>query len=312
MSRKTSAGRRLGSERIRELVSVLGSLSRTGDRVTIGALATRLGISTAEAGNMMSIVCQATGEETGGLLISANDDMTEFTLAYPGASGHPLRLTHAETMALMHALDYAEVPADDPIRARLTEAYASPSVEHDEVRKSLGSPNNPLLAQTLRLCARAQSEERMLSFLYQGLADDSPRERCILVRKLRLEDDFWYVDAHDLDVLQERTFRLDRMEDPSLGPRGRLPQGNDIVRTAAHRVEITFLDLSYITLFDWPGLRITRHTTSSITGLIPYYEDRSDWLLRRIIACAGGVVTNAEGIMARAREYARRILGPEP
>ena len=311
MSRRTRAGRRPGSERIRELVSVLGSLSRTGDTVTIDALANRLGISTGEASDMMGIVCQASGEETGGLLICANDDMTEFTLAYPGAHGYPLRLTYSETMALVHALDYAEVPSDDPIRQRLVEAYASPGVKRDEVRRSLGSPGTPSLTSTLRLCARAQSEERMLSFMYVGLADRLPRARCVLVRRLRVEDSSWYIDAHDLDALQERTFRLDRMEDVSLGPRGRLPRDGEAVCIPARNVEVTFYDPSYLTLFDWPGLRITKRTTSTVSGVLPYYGDRSDWLLRRIAACAGNLVVHDERIMLQAKEYVCHTLGPE-
>lgn len=305
--RRTNSGRKQSVERIREVVSVLGSLSETGDRISLQALAQRLGMSLDEASGIMSIVCQASGEEGHGLLISANDDMTEFTLEYPGIHGRAIRLTTPETIAIVHALDFAEVDANDPIREHLHAAFSSPDVNDDEVRKALGSSLAPETCQALRLCAKSQAEHRMLTFMYKGLADDEAKERCVLVRRLRVDQSLWYADAYDLDHLQDRTFRLDRMSSVVVGTHGRLPDDEDSAAPEAQWVDVVFSDPYYVTLFDWPGLRITSRIRNTVRGTIPYYGDRSDWLIRRILACDGTLQTKDERIMQRVTQYARSI-----
>lgn len=305
--RKSSAGRRQSAERIRELVSLLGSFSRTGDSVSLETIAGRLGVSTQEAETMMDIVCQASGEDSGGLLISANDDFTEFTLQYSGIHGMPVRLTQSEAIALVHGLDIAGVADDDPIRGHVRHAYYSTDVDDHEVRRTLGAGQDSLLTFTIQLCAKARATSRMIDFMYRGLADECDKSRCALIRNLRLDENIWYIDAFDLDVLEERIFRLDRMHSVTLGPKGKLPEP-DVSRSHARRVDVVFTDPFLVTLFEWPGLRITRSSNTVVEGSIPYYGESSDWLPRRIAACAGELVVSDDGIMSLAREYAENTL----
>ena len=305
--RKSSAGRRQSTERIRELVSLLSSFCRTGDTVSLDTIAGRLGVNTQEAAGMMNIVCQASGEDSGGLLISANDSFTEFTLQYSGIHGMPVRLTQSESIALVHGLDVAGVADDDPIRDHVRRAYYSTDVDDQEVRRTLGTGQDPLLTRTIQLCAKARGASRMIDFMYRGLADEFDRERCALIRNLRLDGNTWYIDAYDLDVLDERIFRLDRMHSVTLGPRGKLPEP-DPSNSQTRRVDVVFTDPLFVTLFEWPGLRITRSTNTTVEGSIPYYGASSDWLPRRIAACAGSLTVFDEDIMSLAREYARNTL----
>ena len=53
----------------------IGRDCHVGDTITLDVLAARMGIGRDEAASMMDIVCQASGEDAGGLLISANDDL---------------------------------------------------------------------------------------------------------------------------------------------------------------------------------------------------------------------------------------------
>ena len=111
--------RRESNERVRMLVALIGSLSRTGDVVTLDAISKRLGITLREAEQMMDIICSASGEHSVGLPISANDDLTEFTLQYPESKGRPVKLTRAETAAVMHGLDLCGIGPDDALRKRV-------------------------------------------------------------------------------------------------------------------------------------------------------------------------------------------------
>ena len=303
MARRETRGRKDGTERVRELVALLGSLSEVGDTISLDAISSRLGISHDEARTMMDIICMASGEETGGLLISSNDDETEYTLQYLNTRGRPLRLTTPETMAVLHALDLAGIDEDDQLRTHLSEALTSPTVLIEEVRKSLGAPSED---PSLLACAQSQAQHRLLSFRYQGIRDNEPRTRTVLVRRLRLSGEHWHVDAFDTEIEQDRTFRIDRMSDPVLGGPASLPQEEYTEQT---EVRVTFHDMKYLTMFDWPNLRITSEHAGVIQGILPYYDNGSTWLLRRICACRGTLVVEDERIMQAAREYARTQCG---
>lgn len=298
-------GRKNNNERVRELIALLGSLSKTGDSVSIDAISRRLGLTLEEAESLMDIVCQASSEEWGGLLISANDEGTEFTLQYPGIRGRPVRLTKAESFALIHALDLAGIPQKDSLRERLLGAFSSPQVDEKVVRQALGGES--LTEQSpLFLCARSQVERRSLTFLYKGLKDSVPRPRIAAVRMLTMQDDHWYVSAHDLDLGEERTFRVDRMAQVSIGPAFVPPINAEAEEP--EMVGITIADTTYYTMFDWPGLRVIRTTSNAIYGKIPYYGTRSTWLLRRICAGKGRIIVDDKRIMDNARKYAATLL----
>ena len=303
--RSQRTGRKNSNERIRELVALMGSLSRTGDSITIDALSKRLGISQDDAHAMMDIVCQASGEDLGGLLISSNDEETEFTLQYPAIHGVPLRLTVAETIAIMHALDVAGIDENDPLRKHLQESFTSSGVVADEVRKALGGLSGT--PENLYACAQAQVEGRSICFLYQGLKDKTLRKRRAYITNLSTSDGAWYARAFDLDLEQERTFRIDRMDDVTLG---NVVTNEPIVHTEneTKRVRITFTNKLYYTAFRWPGIRIISEDDNRICCEIPYYGERSTWLLRRICAGGGSITVDDEHIMQLAQEYAQQQL----
>ena len=298
------SGRRNNDERIRELISLLGSLSHTGDSVTISAVSSRLGLSVDEAQRMMDLICQASGEEIGGLLISSNDDETEYTLQYPGIHGQPIRLTMAETIALIHALDYAGIGEADPLRRHLQEAFYTIGVDQEDVRQALGvvsSERGPLY-----LCAQALAERRAIHFTYLGMKDAAPRPRNARITALTTNNDKWYALSYDLDIDEERNFRVDRMSDVTLGDVTVIPVR--VNHYDVRQVGITFFDKSYYMAFEWPGLKVTHENDSVIRGEIPYFGEGSTWLVRRICAGNGCIIVDDEGIMSLSRTYARNIL----
>ena len=305
-TRTTRNGRQETSAYLRELAALLGSLSQAGATISVQAVSDRLGISAREAHDMMELMCQAHGEETNGLLISCNDDETEYTLQYPGTRGRPLRLTKQETIAVLHALDVAGVSADSTLHEHLSQALTSPEVTRDQVRRALGTPvNDPAVA----MCARAQAEGRSVRFGYLGLKDTVSRQRQALVRSLRAADSGWLMLGFDLDCRQERTFRTDRMSEIALGPEIEPDFAQNTVLKSETRV-ITFTNPLYYHAFAWPTLSVFSQVDSCITGTIAYYGERSMWLERRIAACGGTVFVNDDDIMSRAREYAASLLRP--
>ena len=309
--RRSSSGRKDATERIRELVSLLGSLSKTGDTVTLDAISSRLGISHEDAKALMDIVCQASGEESSGLLISANDDLTEYTLQYPEVRGRPIRLTSAETVAVVHALDRAGIDDGDPLRSRLNEAFSSPEIQEDMVRKSLAE-NRAFPAQdvgeTLFCCARAQADRREIVFSYRGIKDERPHTRRAMVMQLFASHDIWYVQALDLNLHQERTFRIDRMSGITIGntaePQTTLSKDSSNTRM----IRITFSSEDCLTALEWNELRVLHRSEGCITCEIPYYGPQSLWLVRRIAACGDSIRVEDQELAAAVREYVTQLL----
>lgn len=305
------AGRKDAVVRIRELVALLGSLSHTGDTVSLDAISTRLGIAHEDAKSLMDIVCTASGEESSGLLISANDTMDVFILQYPNVHGQPIRLTSAETVALQNALNRVGITEDDPLRQRLNESFASNEVKMDMVRQALGTQANEgdgSASESLHACAQALVGGNELMFAYRGLRDQQARPRRVCVRSIYTSDERWYVDALDLDIQEKRTFRVDRMESVRLGPHADAPGITEHHEHKTRVIRFTLLDESYLSSIDWHDLRVVQHTSDGIICEIPYYGSWSTWLIRRIAACGNKIRIEDEGIKHAVQEYVRQQL----
>jgi hypothetical protein len=306
-TRPARAPRRDGTVRVRELVALIGSLSRTGDVITLDAISKRLGLRESEARTMMDIICSASGEQSVGLLISANEEQTEFTLQYPGCKGRPVRLTRAETAAVMHGLDLCGIGEDDPLRQRVSSALASPEVSIAEIRRALGEGSYD---ENLMTCVWAQVEERVLSFDYKGARDEAPRRRHVLVRSIRRGGNTWHVRAFDTVIRQDRTFRLDRMTDAVLGEVQRIPQ--EPTGEPERRIGIQFATPEYYHMFPWPGIRVLSEVDGIIRADIPYFGEHSDWLVCRLAACEGTVTVDDASVMERSRAWALELLSYAP
>lgn len=298
------SGRKNNNERIRELIALLGSLSSMGDSVSLDAISKRLGITITEAKDLMNIVCQASTDKFCGLLISTNDDETEFVLQYPAVTGKPLRLTDAETIALSHALDAVGIDEDDPLRLKLTKAFLCDEVDSHMVQSALGTKQHA--QDALYTCAQAKSQDHELSFDYKGLKDQQPRRRRVRIERLKTEDGIWYADAYDVALQQERTFRIDRMSSLSLEQTEHTEQ--PVLQEPENRVGIFFTDPRYYYAFDWPNMNVLRITDTIIQGNIAYYGERSTWLIRRICAGNGSIIVEDDCIMKCAQDYARDVL----
>lgn len=302
MARRTGAGRIGGLEEARQLVALVGALNECGDVLTADSLISRLGVSRETAMKMLMLIVTAGDEEDSFLSVSSSDDFSEVSLAFSGGMrGKSVRLTKSETIAAIAALNLIGVPADDPLRVSLGRSLLSPAVKEDELKRVLAPMNPTREATELSACASALAQGHAISFDYQGSLDASPRRRHVEPTSLEQREGNWYLDGFDLDRMGLRRFRVDRMTDVSdEGPsRG---VGAEARQEPSRTVEIAFSDLSYLSLFAWPGLKLARTDETSAEGTIPYYGGM--WLPRRIAACSGTVTTTDDEVMRLARSYA--------
>lgn len=123
----------------------------------------------------------------------------------------PVRPTPAEALQLVLGLDaVADVLADEVPALRSAV---------DTVRAALGVPDHladvldPPTSAVALAARRGVREARRVTFTYQGRADAAPRQRTVDPFAVRLVDGLWYLQGHDVDADELRTFRLDRAAD---------------------------------------------------------------------------------------------------
>lgn len=123
----------------------------------------------------------------------------------------PLRPTPAEALRLVLTVDaVAEVLGDElPVLRsavrRIREALGVPERVADVLE-----PATTLLVDRVRDALRRGHRTRLS---YQGRGDAAPRERIVDPWGLHLVQGRWYLDGHDQEAGERRTFRLDRAAD---------------------------------------------------------------------------------------------------
>ncbi|MEE8674347.1 transcriptional regulator [Tractidigestivibacter scatoligenes] len=311
-SRRQGAGRKGGLQEARELVAIISSLDHAGDSIDVATIAGRLGISEEEARHRMELILSAGGEGAAVLPLSADAGNGRLTLE-GGAGNHArrLRLTKSETIAMQAALNQMGIPADAPLRKKLSSSLSPTGVSNAHADYSpddgggITDSNKSQVGETILTCSKAISQLGMLDFTYQGIADDAPRRRHVDPRGLRNTNGAWYLDAYDPSRHGERVFRLDRMTGVSVAPAEEV--GSEPEESVGTRsIRVTFHDRHYLELLDWPGLRVERDDGSVVYTRIPYYG--GDWLPRRIAACAGTAYASDGEVNSLAVAYARKIL----
>lgn len=325
-------GRKDAVDEARDLVSLLGALAQKGDTVTIDAISSRMGVSEEHARKLLLLLSSASGEYGTPLTVFQTSD-DELTIAFDHATvGRPLRLTKSESIALEAALNYLHLGLDDPLRKRVEHAYISRGVSAKEVAKALAPTDGASNADALSAITRAMAQQSNIEFTYQGSVDTAPKSRLVRPLGIRRGDSGWYLEAYDVNRKGERTFRVERMAqvadvsntiasspskaelNVSANARGNSLKVSTTPAMAAEsvqssheqkarRVTLTFLDPKYLSLFEWPGLRIISEKDERITATIPYYEASSMWLPRHVAACAGKVTTDDAQLQAAIREY---------
>ena len=302
------SGRTSNIQEIRELVALAGALTQAGDTITADAIAARIGISHAEAEHYLKLLLTAGDAEGTYLSLCIPDDESEVTLAFDGGiKGRPLRLTLAETHAVLAALNACGVPEDDELRQKIATGFGRANVTPATIERQLEPLASPEEHDVLTSISEAMIHGHALSFLYQGTKDDAPRHRHALPQELSQKDDAWYLDAFDLDRQEERCFKIERMDEaePEEVPENLVSAPAKTKAEPARMVKLTFLDERYLSLFAWPGLKISKNA-KPVQGRIPYFGTM--WLPRQLAGCAGKVVCQDEEVAEKMHSYAEGLL----
>ena len=302
-------GRKGGVEKARELVAVVGSLAKAGDRISADTIASRLGVSNREVRRLMVLLLSATSGSDDYLSLYAEDDgFDELVVTQnPSLTGKPLRLTYLESLALNSALSEAGVPADDPLRGALSSSFGAQGLDLDSVMRIIEPGGDPMVAKNLAWCGRAIARGLTLRFDYVGIVSNKRTRRHVACQSPRFDGEYVYLDAFDLDAGAGRTFRLDRMSNPELGealptpPAAKAPS-----RDGSREIRLVFHDKSALGRFFWPGLELDEEDDVAASGTIPYFG--GTWLPRRIAACGKDVETTDPEVAALVTKIASDLL----
>ena len=315
MAKASKKGRAGGLNEARELIALLATLDDEGDSIDAAAIAERLDCDEAHAQKLLYLL-SSTNTENYIVPLYADDSEKNLVLANAttGSRGYGLRLSAAETTALLAALEKLGVPKDDPLRARLDSSLLSAEAKIDraDVRRVLGGEKATSIPEHVQTCSAAIAGKKALRFLYTKVRERGTSERLVVPQSLEFKEGFWYVNTYDLVRSDTRQFKVDRMEQlaiedvPQTAPRD-LPAGEK--GRARTLVQLAYTDVRYLENYLWwPDLEfLTQNEDGSGTAQIPYLEN-STWLPRQVAACGGTVTTNNAQVNQLAREYAQAQL----
>ena len=322
--KNTSFGRKNISSAVYKLVLLAAAFRDSFDAVELSAVQSRFDISSEEAAILMELL-QLT-DENGYLPLPLTGDQDTLTLV--GESPFKTRrlvLTDEETLALKEAFTTLALPQESIFWKLLKSPYTADS-SSDDASASRVSKSHSKEVNAFLTCSNAIAESQVISFDYRSEAsvaeargdkDAAISQREVLPYKLSYGENGWLIEGVDLNLEQQRVFRVNRMscietQSASFEHRKLAERVQDsAVQEKSQLVELIFFDKNALTHYSWPGLKTvgSQRNAAEIKATIPYYG--GTWLLQRLLALKGKVTTKDKAVMHAMRTYAASLLAAE-
>ncbi len=322
--KNTSFGRKNISSAVYKLILLASALRESFDAVELSAVQSRFGISSEEAAILMELL-QLT-DENGYLPLPLTGDQDTLTLVGESPfTARRLVLTGEETLALKEAFTALALPQESVFWSLLKPPYTKSSSQ-DGSSVSLVSKSHSKEVDAFLTCSNAIAESQVISFNYRSEAsvaeargdrDTAISQREVLPYKLLYGENGWLIEGVDLNLEQQRVFRVNRMsciekQSASFEHRKLAERVQDsAMQEKSQLVELTFFDKNALTHYSWPGLKTvgSQRNAAEIKATIPYYG--GTWLLQRLLALKGKVTTKDKAVMHAMRTYAASLLAAE-
>jgi len=322
--KNTSFGRKNISSAVYKLILLSSALRESFDAVELSAVQSRFSISSEEAAILMELL-QLT-DENGYLPLPLTGDQDTLTLVGESPfTARRLVLTDEETLALKEAFTALALPQESVFWSLLKPPYTRSS-SPDGSSVSLVSKSHSKEVNAFLTCSNAIAESQVISFDYRSEAsvaeargdrDAAINQREVLPYKLSYGENGWLIEGVDLNLEQQRVFRVNRMscietQSASFEHRKLAERVQDsAMQEKSQLVELTFFDKNALTHYSWPGLKTvgSQRNAAEIKATIPYYG--GTWLLQRLLALKGKVTTKDKAVMHAMRTYAASLLAAE-
>lgn len=322
--KNTSFGRKNISSAVYKLILLSSALRESFDAVELSAVQSRFSISSEEAAILMELL-QLT-DENGYLPLPLTGDQDTLTLVGESPfTARRLVLTDEETLALKEAFTALALPQESVFWSLLKPPYTRSS-SPDGSSVSLVSKSHSKEVNAFLTCSNAIAESQVISFDYRSEAsvaeargdkDAAISQREVFPYKLSYGENGWLIEGVDLNLEQQRVFRVNRMscietQSASFEHRKLAERVQDsAMQEKSQLVELTFFDKNALTHYSWPGLKTvgSQRNAAEIKATIPYYGGA--WLLQRLLALKGKVTTKDKAVMHAMRTYAASLLAAE-
>ena len=322
--KNTSFGRKNISSAVYKLILLASALRESFDAVELSAVQSRFAISSEEAAILMELL-QLT-DENGYLPLPLTGDQDTLTLVGESPfTARRLVLTDEEALALKEAFTALALPQESVFWSLLKPPYTKSS-SPDGSSVSLVSKSYFKEVDAFLTCSNAIAESQVISFNYRsevsvaearGDRDAAISQREVLPYKLLYGENGWLIEGVDLNLEQQRVFRVNRMscietQSASFEHRKLAERVQDsAMQEKSQLVELTFFDKNALTHYSWPGLKTvgSQRNAAEIKATIPYYG--GTWLLQRLLALKGKVTTKDKAVMHAMRTYAASLLAAE-
>ena len=322
--KNTSFGRKNISSAVYKLILLASALRESFDAVELSAVQSRFGISSEEAAILMELL-QLT-DENGYLPLPLTGDQDTLTLVGESPfTARRLVLTGEEALALKEAFTALALPQESVFWSLLKPPYTKSSSQ-DGSSVSLVSKSHSKEVNAFLTCSNAIAESQVISFDYRSEAsvaesrgdrDAAISQREVFPYKLSYGENGWLIEGVDLNLEQQRVFRVNRMscietQSASFEHRKLAERVQDsAMQEKPQLVELTFFDKNALTHYSWPGLKTvgSQRNAAEIKATIPYYG--GTWLLQRLLALKGKVTTKDKAVMHAMRTYAASLLAAE-
>ena len=322
--KNTSFGRKNISSAVYKLVLLAAAFRDSFDAVELSAVQSRFGISSEEATILLELL-QLT-DENGYLPLPLTGDQDTLTLV--GESPFRTRrlvLTDEETLALKEAFTTLALPQESIFWKLLKSPYTADS-SSDDASVSCVSKSHSKEVDAFLTCSNAISESQVISFEYRSeetvtetQSDENIviSKRVVLPYQLSYGENGWLIEGIDLDLEQQRVFRVNRMShiEARSASLEQLKLAENVKESSAPEesqlVELVFFDKGVLTHYSWPGLKTIggQRNATEIKATIPYYG--GTWLLQRLLALKGKVTTKDQTVTQAMRTYAVSLLATE-
>ena len=322
--KNTSFGRKNISSAVYKLVLLAAALRDSFDAVELSAVQSRFDIPSEEAAILMELL-QLTDENSYLPLPLTGDQDTLTLVGESPFKTRRLLLTDEETLALKEAFTARALPQESVFWKLLKSPYTADS-SSDDASASLVSKSYTKEVDAFLTCANAIAESRVISFEYrsemtfvetQSNKEAAISQRNVLPYQLSYGENGWLIEGIDLDLKQQRVFRVNRMSriEAQSASFDQLKLAEHVRDSAAEKrsqlVELVFLDKSALTHYSWPGLKTIggQRNATEIKATIPYYG--GTWLLQRLLALKGKVTTKDQAVTQAMRAYTATLLAAE-
>ncbi len=322
--KNTSFGRKNISSAVYKLVLLAAAFRDSFDAIELSAVQSRFGISSEEAAILMELL-QLTDENSYLPLPLTGDQDTLTLVGESPFKTRRLLLTDEETLALKEAFTALALPQESVFWKLLKSPYTADS-SSDDASASLVSKSHTKEVDAFLTCSNAISESQVISFEYrsemaivetQCNKEAVVSQRVVLPYQLSYGENGWLIEGIDLNLEQQRVFRVNRMNRVEARPASleQLKLAERVKDSAAEKrsqlVELVFLDKSALTHYSWPGLKTIggQRNATEIKATIPYYG--GTWLLQRLLALKGKVTTKDQTVTQAMRTYAASLLAAE-